>query len=69
MVATYTYLDLSFDKDVLIALAGVACQVQTMRQGKYLCGLWEDSLLCDLLWTKSSNGPDSRMRDLPNTPS
>ena len=53
IVSEYSRLDLSFDKDRLPAISGIAKHLQsTSKQelGKYLAGLWEGSLEFDLLW-------------------
>jgi hypothetical protein len=50
-VREYTKLHLSFDKDLLPALSGVAQRVAAWRGGdRYLAGLWESSLYEDLCW-------------------
>jgi hypothetical protein len=50
MVVEYTRLRLTVKLDRLPALAGLARQSQGVRGCRYLFGLWEDSLLEDLLW-------------------
>jgi hypothetical protein len=50
IVASYTGLQLTFGHDRLPALAGLAKQFQDYKRGKYLAGLWEDTLVEDLLW-------------------
>jgi hypothetical protein len=50
IVNDYGKLALSFEKDKLPALAGLAKHVSPHRKGRYLAGLWEDSLIVDLLW-------------------
>ncbi|KAK7538092.1 heterokaryon incompatibility protein-domain-containing protein [Phyllosticta citribraziliensis] len=50
-VEEYSSLDMTKPKDRLPAIAGVAKQVQLLRGGeRYYVGLWEKSLLEDLLW-------------------
>ncbi|KAH8596208.1 hypothetical protein B0O99DRAFT_671731 [Bisporella sp. PMI_857] len=56
IVHEYSKLNLSFPTDRLPALAGLAKQIAGLRSDSYLAGLWEDSLLQDLLWTRSG-GP------------
>ncbi|KAI0871875.1 heterokaryon incompatibility protein-domain-containing protein [Hypoxylon argillaceum] len=59
IVAEYSALDLTFQKDVFPALSGVAKQMQHVRGGaKYLAGLWEDNLIEDLLWGAFSLNAD-----------
>ncbi|KAI1734813.1 heterokaryon incompatibility protein-domain-containing protein [Xylaria scruposa] len=50
IVAEYTRLDLTFEKDKFPALSGVVKQMQRVRHAKYIAGLWEDNLIEDLLW-------------------
>jgi hypothetical protein len=51
IVEQYTLLDLSFHKDRLPAIAGVAKRVGEARGWRYIAGLWLESLRSDLLWT------------------
>jgi hypothetical protein len=50
MVRDYATLDLTYESDRLPALSGAAKQMQPHRNGRYLAGLWEDSLVEDLMW-------------------
>jgi hypothetical protein len=50
IVSQYTKCELTFSKDVLPALQGIAKHVQGERQCAYYAGLWEDTLISDLLW-------------------
>lgn len=51
MVEDYSSLDLSFEKDKLPALSGVAKQIQSSRKDdEYLAGLWKNTLIDDLRW-------------------
>jgi hypothetical protein len=50
IVRIYTRLDMSHAEDRLKALLGFANEVQKVRTGRYIAGLWEDSLLQDLCW-------------------
>jgi hypothetical protein len=50
MVEQYTKLDLTKQADRLPAIAGLAKQMQRYRNSNYFLGLWEDSLIGDLLW-------------------
>lgn len=68
VVADYDQLALSFEKDRLRAIAGIADQIsaagtnlgeETPNLGRYIEGIWECSLLEDLCWTASVN----RLRD------
>ncbi|KAI1123709.1 heterokaryon incompatibility protein-domain-containing protein [Nemania abortiva] len=58
IVAEYSSLDLTFQKDIFPALSGVAKQMQRVRGSKYLAGLWEDNLIEDLLWGTFSLSAD-----------
>jgi len=55
VVEDYSECDLTFEMDRLPALAGLAEQAHRFRRGRYLAGLWEDSLISDLCWTRSSS--------------
>ena len=50
IVENYTTLQLTFEKDIFPALSGIAQQMMKVRNAKYLAGLWDDSLIEDLLW-------------------
>ncbi|KAF2968414.1 hypothetical protein GQX73_g5177 [Xylaria multiplex] len=50
IVEEYSYLDLTFEKDIFPALSGVVKQMQRVRDARYIAGLWEDNLIDDLLW-------------------
>jgi len=53
LVEEYSGLALTFEKDVLPALAGLALEFAGLRPGdRYLAGLWEKSLLNDLAWCR-----------------
>ncbi|KAI8669581.1 HET domain-containing protein [Fusarium keratoplasticum] len=45
-----TSLDLTYIQDRLAVMAGIASQLSKGRKGRYLAGLWEDSLVSDLCW-------------------
>ena len=50
IVSQYCVLSLSYDKDAFPAIQGVAKCFQAERRCAYYAGLWEDTLLHDLLW-------------------
>lgn len=50
IVTSYMSKDISFEKDRIPALAGLAAQMQNVGAGQYLGGLWRKNLLLDLLW-------------------
>jgi hypothetical protein len=61
MVRSYVELNLTYESDRLPALSGVAKQMLTVRKGRYLAGLWEDSLFEDLMWwVTESDCPQAR---------
>ncbi|KPM38281.1 hypothetical protein AK830_g8287 [Neonectria ditissima] len=60
-------LDFTFVTDRLAATAGVATLLAKGCKGRYLAGLWEDSLVPDLCWAIMENGkrPDE-LKDVPS---
>ncbi|ORY62100.1 HET domain-containing protein [Pseudomassariella vexata] len=54
MVVHYTSLNLTKTSDRLPALSGIARDTARERKSRYLAGLWEDSLMDDLLWVTYS---------------
>ncbi|ORY10210.1 heterokaryon incompatibility protein-domain-containing protein [Clohesyomyces aquaticus] len=50
IVNEYSEKQFSFQKDIFPALQGLAKRMQRPAGPAYLAGLWEDSLLLDLLW-------------------
>lgn len=50
IVTSYMSKGISFEKDRIPALAGLATQMQAAGAGQYLAGLWRDNLVLDLLW-------------------
>jgi hypothetical protein len=61
-IAEYSHKNLTFDTDIFPALQGVAKRVQEQRKCSYYAGLWEDSLLEDLLWNRSFPGITTQWR-------
>ena len=53
MVEEYCKLSLTKPTDKLPALSGLADQIRNRRGANYIAGLWDDSLLDDLLWQVS----------------
>ncbi|KAL2875632.1 hypothetical protein SGCOL_009093 [Colletotrichum sp. CLE4] len=49
-VENYKKTRLTYQNDILPAIAGVVKNMQRFRKDKYLAGIWEDSLLDDLAW-------------------
>ena len=58
----YSSRNLTVPSDKLVAFAGVAECFQRFFDSSYLAGLWENSLLIDLLWLKVSDEPLPRTR-------
>ncbi|KAF4304856.1 hypothetical protein GTA08_BOTSDO14195 [Botryosphaeria dothidea] len=50
IVDTYSRTQLSFSNDKLIALSGTARWFSTHTKSKYVAGMWEQYLECQLLW-------------------
>lgn len=46
----YTRASLTYTTDRLVAISGIAIQVQPKIRSKYLAGLWDSSLATDLIW-------------------
>jgi hypothetical protein len=68
LASFYSTKELTFHKDKLPALSGIAKQVQKRKNGaKYLAGLWEDDLLVGLTWHHMyPPGPGSVRRNGPS---
>lgn len=52
---SYNITALTMPGDKLVALSGIAQMFGQVRQSRYLAGLWEHSLLEDLMWTQLGN--------------
>jgi len=50
ILGEYTATQITFDRDTLPALSGVADKMPLDLMGKYLAGLWEQNLIYGLLW-------------------
>ncbi|KAF2731937.1 HET-domain-containing protein [Polyplosphaeria fusca] len=50
LVEQYSALNFSFDNDRIPALAGLAQQVNRIRNDVYFAGLWKKTMIEDLLW-------------------
>jgi hypothetical protein len=51
MIAEYTKTKLTYSKDILSALSGVASIMRAFSPGRYIAGLWELDLHYQLSWT------------------
>jgi hypothetical protein len=56
IVTTYSQMDLSFEKDRLPALSGVARRYGEINERTYIAGLWKEDLLDQLLWRQEFMG-------------
>jgi hypothetical protein len=59
IVQTYSQGELSVLGDKLIALSGIANEMQTLVQDEYLGGLWRRSLLDELAWSVQYSEDDN----------
>lgn len=50
IVKSYSSLSLTYNKDKLPAISGIATLVGSKKKDQYLAGLWQSSLLKSLLW-------------------
>jgi len=66
IVSYYSRLNLTFQTDTLPALQGIAKQMQLMRSGSYVAGLWEDTIVDDLQWFHGTDGPKARAYQSPS---
>lgn len=68
-VQDYSRLEMTFESDKMPALAGLATRMEAMRHGdRYLAGLWEKTLLFDLLWSVEPSPVPGKLRN-PQFPS
>jgi hypothetical protein len=68
--ANYSKCALTFPRDKLIAISGVAKEMSKVINDQYLAGLWRSQLPTTLLWSAEPNGPSSNFRcqKLPTSP-
>lgn len=70
IVQIYTHLGITYPKDRLPALQGIASQLfQDETASKVLSGLWEETLVLDLLWRSKYHPSESRMGSQRHAPS
>jgi hypothetical protein len=50
IVTEYTSLSMTLVSDKLPAILGLAQEIQSRRGGRFIAGLWEDTLISDLAW-------------------
>ncbi|PSN65256.1 HET-domain-containing protein [Corynespora cassiicola Philippines] len=63
-VEYYSSRSLTFPRDRLVAISGVAKEMAKAANDQYLAGIWKSKLLFDLLWRVSSRNLESRPRSL-----
>ena len=66
IVYSYTRGDLTWGKDKLVALSGIASRTQLYTGWRYLAGLWEPNILHHLFWYNKGHSPNKSTR-LPGT--
>ena len=59
-VEDYTHRNLTFPKDKLAAISGVAQTFKKLHGLNYCAGLWKDDLARDLLWSRNGHAELSR---------
>ncbi|EUC45805.1 hypothetical protein COCMIDRAFT_46877, partial [Bipolaris oryzae ATCC 44560] len=52
IVDQYTNQRLTYEKDIFPALQGISKMFSTYTKSRYLAGLWEDTVISDLLWIR-----------------
>jgi len=50
IVKAYNELGLTYEKDIFPALQGISKQMYQYKKSTYIAGLWESSIISDLLW-------------------
>jgi hypothetical protein len=66
IVTRYCLRSLTYGQDIFPAIQGVAKIFQAERQCAYYAGLWEDTLLYDLLWSHKEGTTKSRPYRAPS---
>ncbi len=66
IVEGYTRCDLTFEKDKLIAISGVASRMKEHIRCRYVAGLWEHHLLKQLLWDMGIGGTRPKNYQAPS---
>ncbi|TLD32379.1 HET-domain-containing protein [Venturia nashicola] len=62
IVQKYSQLAITYDSDRLTALLGLANDARKYHKGRYLAGMWEDTLVEDMLWYVSNDPTGERPR-------
>ncbi len=55
LVMLYSSLNMTFEKDKLVAVSGLAMLFAEQMEQNYFAGLWSSTLLGDLLWETNAN--------------
>ncbi|KAI1380199.1 heterokaryon incompatibility protein-domain-containing protein [Hypoxylon crocopeplum] len=69
VVDQYTRTALTFQKDKIIALSGVARQIASTSGDEYVAGLWKSRLFPDLLWSPYNDGKQQQQPSTCYAPS
>lgn len=69
MIAEYTQTKLTYSKDILSALSGVASIMRAFSPGRYIAGLWELDLHYQLSWTSILDEADCYRPETYTAPS
>lgn len=62
IIQQYSQLEITYDSDRLVALLGLADDAKKYHKGRYLAGMWEDTLIEDMLWYVSNDPTGQRPR-------
>ncbi|KAF2122226.1 heterokaryon incompatibility protein-domain-containing protein [Lophiotrema nucula] len=65
LVEEYSSKILSYDKDILPAIQGLAKEMHNIMRCEYLAGLWRDDIIVELLWVKRGD-PDRANLSVPS---
>jgi len=60
LVNNYTQRNLTYDRDKLVAIAGLAAQIGYVLKDTYLAGIWMNELVDGLLWYVGGRGQATR---------
>jgi hypothetical protein len=69
MIQEYTTTKLTYPKDILFALSGVASIMRAFSPGRYIAGLWERDLHYQLSWTSILDEADCYRPEIYTAPS
>ncbi|EXJ66666.1 uncharacterized protein A1O5_10337 [Cladophialophora psammophila CBS 110553] len=59
IIEEYSTLRLTYDKDILPALSGLARSMGHLSPGKYICGIWEKDISYQLGWSRKLSTPEA----------